>query len=215
MKKTTLIPMLSLMVLGTAASFIPTFAATPTDAQLKSMLDQAILDEYNARAEYQALIEEFGSVNPFVNLIQAESSHIQALSRLYTTYGFTIPSDNGALNASVPSSLFEAFQIGFDAETDNIAIYAQDLKLDLPADVERVFTRLMNASESHLAAFDQALDGNLQADGTCLLPNNGSQTINTRMNGDQTAMINRSNANQTVNPNPQATSLPKAFGQRR
>ena len=215
MKKTTLIPMLSLMVLGTAASFVPTFAATPTEAQLKSMLDKAILDEYNARAEYEALVEEFGSVRPFVNLIQAETSHIRALTNLYTTYGFTVPVDNGALSASVPSTLEEAYQIGVDAETANIAIYAQDLKLDLPADVERVFTNLMKASENHLAAFDQALDGNLPADGTCLVPNNGPQTMTNRMNANPQATTNRVNSNQPLDPNHTVNSTPKAYGPRR
>ena len=44
---------------------------------------------------------------------------------------------------------------GVEAETDNIALYDRLLKLNLPADVEQVFTNNRAASfNNHLPAFE-------------------------------------------------------------
>ena len=129
------------------------------EAELEEMLTVLINDEYKARAEYVALVEEFGSVNPFVQLINAETMHVEALSNLFEAYDLDIPSDNGEDFAVVPSSLEEAYEIGVEAEIANIALYENYLDLDLPLAVETVFENLMNASEHHLAAFETHVDG--------------------------------------------------------
>lgn len=126
---------------------------------LKAALDVVLLDEYKARAEYQAIVNQFGSVSPYVQLINAETRHIAALSRLYEAFGFTLPVDTGAASVVLPSSLEAGYQIGIDAETANIALYASYLKTDLPDSIERIFTNLQNASENHLAIFTAAKNG--------------------------------------------------------
>lgn len=131
---------------------------------LKSMFTVLINDEYKARAEYQAIMDEFGAQAPFTNLVRAETMHINALIRLFEAYGLDVPSDEGSKYAIVPDSLEEAYAIGVNAEIDNIALYDTYLDQDLPTNVERVFTQLQKASEKHLATFEAYEDGKNPAD---------------------------------------------------
>lgn len=161
MKKILSSTILSGIALATIASFVPVSALEPSDAELEKMFTVLIIDEYKAQAEYEALIEEFGAVNPFVRIVKAEARHIDALETLFDAYDFDIPEDNGDKYAVVPDSLEEAYTIGVEAEIANIDLYEDYLKQDLPEDVERVFTNLMKASENHLRAFENAVDGNI------------------------------------------------------
>lgn len=131
-----------------------------SESELEKMLTVLINDEYKARAEYVALVDEFGNVNPFYQLINAETKHIDALTNLFDAYGIDVPADNGADYAVIPSSLEEAYAVGAQAEIDNMALYEGYLTQDLPVAVETVFENLMNASAHHLDAFEAALDGN-------------------------------------------------------
>jgi hypothetical protein len=128
-------------------------------ADLEATLTVLINDEYKARAEYVALVEMFGEVSPFTELIEAETQHISALANQFLVYGFDVPEDNGSLYAVVPATLEEAYAIGVEAEVANIALYENFLTQDLPTNIERVFTNLMNASQNHLASFQSYLDG--------------------------------------------------------
>lgn len=130
-----------------------------TEAQLEEILKVTLADEYKARAEYVALTETFGEVSPFVQLINAETHHIDALTRVFDAFGFEVPEDNGEDLAVVPASLEEAYAIGIEAETYNISLYENYLKTDLPEDVERIFTNLKNASERHLDTFEAYANG--------------------------------------------------------
>lgn len=131
---------------------------------LESMFTVLINDEYKARAEYQAIIDEFGAQAPFTNLVRAESMHINALTRLFNAYGLDVPSDEGSKYVVVPDTLEDAYAIGVDAEVDNIALYEKYLGQELPDVVERVFTNLQKASENHLATFEAYEDGKTPVD---------------------------------------------------
>ena len=85
---------------------------------LDSMFTVLINDEYKARAEYQAIVDEFGVQAPFTNLIKAETMHINALTRLFEAYGLDVPSDEGSKFAVVPDTLEEAYAIGVEAEVE-------------------------------------------------------------------------------------------------
>jgi len=148
-----------------AASMVSTIADQDLE-DLEATLSVLIQDEYKARAEYVALVEKFGEVAPFVNLIQAETQHIAALTNQFTLYGFEVPVDNGSQFAVVPASLEAAYAIGQQAEIANIALYENFLKQELPVGIERVFTNLMKASENHLSTFQAYIDGKVTADHT-------------------------------------------------
>jgi len=149
---------------------------------LEKMFTVLINDEYKARAEYVALVEEFGAVSPFTNLINAETSHIKALTRLFDAYGLDVPADNGSQFAVVPDTLEEAYAIGVQAEIDNIDLYEGYLDADLPTNVERVFTNLMNASENHLATFTAYEDGKTSEDCTAVPQSKNTQNSINRQN---------------------------------
>lgn len=122
---------------------------------LEEMLDYAIEDEYGARAHYAAIIEEYGTLRPFTNIIRSEETHIELLEPLFVTYGYEMPT--GVEEPGAPETLRAAFELGVDAEIANIAMYESFLERDLPEDVRDVFERLMRASENHLRAFENGL----------------------------------------------------------
>lgn len=161
----------SLLALGTVLTMpLMASAANVQAISLEDMLVYAMQDEVSAKAEYEALIEEFGSVRPITNILRAELRHIDALTPLLETYGVDI--GDFTPTTVIPSSLAEAYQIGVDAEIKNIALYQTYLASELPEDVEAVFNRLATASSHHLEAFQRQLDN----DGTGL--QRGSQGRN-------------------------------------
>ncbi len=125
---------------------------------LEEMLTYAIQDEYLARAEYEKLIDEFDVDRPFTNIIKAEETHIELLKPLFESYDIPIPSDTSEDHLMIPNDLKAVFEIGVQAEIDNIAMYESFLSEDLPDDVRSVFESLKTASESHLRAFQKNLD---------------------------------------------------------
>lgn len=131
-------------------------AANVQAISVEDMLVYAMQDEVAAKAEYEALIEEFCSVRPITNILRAELRHIDALTPLLEAYGVDI--GDFVPTTSVPSSLDEAYQIGVDAEIKNIALYQSYLATELPEDVAAVFNRLATASTHHLDAFQRQLD---------------------------------------------------------
>ncbi len=123
---------------------------------LEDMLIYAIQDEYMAKAEYEAIIETFGEVNPFVRILQAEQTHIDLLLPLFETYGIEVPENQALDYVVIPESITSALATGVEAEEANIAMYELFLSQDnLPDDVRAAFESLKSASENHLQAFSR------------------------------------------------------------
>ncbi len=128
--------------------------------KLASILNEAIQDEYKARALYQKVIEKFGEVRPFSNIVEAENRHIRALLPLFERYGLPVPPDDWASRVEAPASLLEACQQGVEAEIENMEMYARLLQQseDFP-EVRRVLRELQRASkENHLPAFQRCVE---------------------------------------------------------
>ncbi|MGK7951119.1 MAG: DUF2202 domain-containing protein [Xenococcaceae cyanobacterium] len=124
---------------------------------LEKALIEALEDEYKARATYELVISKFGKIRPFVNILESEKRHIQALLFLFRKYEIPIPVDNWAEKVTAPASVVEACQIGVRAEIENGEMYKRLLALtsEYP-DVRRVFLNLQRASqENHLSAFQR------------------------------------------------------------
>ena len=132
---------------------------------LEEMLEYAIQDEYLARQEYESIMEEYGEQNPFANIITAEEYHIELLTGLYDDYGLELPEDTAIDYVVVPESLDLTYDIGVQAEIDNIAMYEKFLEQELPDDVRAVFIELRDASENHLAAFEKGPRGGGRGNG--------------------------------------------------
>lgn len=130
-------------------------ALADKNLSIADMLTYAIQDEYLARGEYAAIIEKFGSNNPYNNIILAEETHISYLKEIYTAYDMLLPEDTSADYIVEPKDLLEAAKAGVQAEIDNIAMYKLFLAYELPEDVREVFNSLEKGSESHLLAFQK------------------------------------------------------------
>lgn len=123
---------------------------------LEDMLTAALLDEYLAQATYEQIINTYGDVKPFTNIVLAEQQHINLLLPLFETYGITVPENQAASQVVLPDSIASALATGVEAEKANIAMYEAFLAQDnLNDDVRSVFELLKTASEHHLAAFSK------------------------------------------------------------
>jgi len=127
-------------------------------APVINALNKAIDDEYKAYSTYDAIINKFGRVRPFIMIIRAEEQHIISLKSIYDKYGVEIPENSYLGTIPAPDSVSGACATGVLAEIDNAALYKEEL---LPVveeydDITSVFTSLMNASqEKHLPAFQK------------------------------------------------------------
>lgn len=133
-------------------------ALVDEDLTIADMLAYAIQDEYLAHGEYVAIIDEYGSIRPYTNIMRSEESHIAALGRLYEAYGIEIPVDDSAAHLVIPATLLEAAETGVKAEIDNIAMYDEFLAQELPEEVKTVFESLRAASTNHLRAYERQVD---------------------------------------------------------
>lgn len=125
------------------------------DEQGIQYLQDALADERKARSTYEAVIEKFGPVRPFINIIRAEEQHISALKALYDKYGVVIPEDK-SLAPTLPATLQEVCQMGVEAEIANDELYQKMLPQVEQEDIRGVFTTLAQASrEMHLPAFQR------------------------------------------------------------
>lgn len=121
-------------------------------------LAEALDDEYKARATYRKVIDAFGPVRPFINIVEAEERHIAALLRQYARLRLTPPADRWAGRVGAPASLREACAIGEKAEVENGAMYDRLLAMTTDPDVRTVMLNLQEASqERHLPAFRRCL----------------------------------------------------------
>jgi len=120
-------------------------------------LTRAIQDEFRAEAIYQGVLSDFGQVPPFVNVLSAEERHSAAIGRLFAARGLVPPASTSTVT-TVPHfvTLVAACAAGAVAERENISLYDELLRADLPADVRQVFSNNRSASlVNHLPAFER------------------------------------------------------------
>jgi len=127
--------------------------------QTVAALTEAIEDEYKARATYRKIIEAFGPIRPFVNIVEAEDRHAAALLRQFERLGLEPPADEWAGRIEAPSSITAACEAAIAAEIENATMYDRLLAdVDDPA-VRDVLLNLQDASQNrHLPAFRRCLE---------------------------------------------------------
>lgn len=158
-------------------------AAAKSNYSLEEMLTYAIQDEYVAKAEYQLIIDTFGSQRPFTNIMKAEDNHTAQLEVLFDAYDIAVPVNTAADYVVVFGSIADAKAVGVTAEINNIAMYQSFLEQQLPSDVEVVFENLVKASENHLAAFSRT-----SKTGTANRQGNGKNKVRTPMSAQTTPL---------------------------
>lgn len=129
------------------------------NSALAEVLNEVLLDEYKARDTYQKIINTFGPVRPFINIVEAEQTHIEFLLPLYEKYGIPLPPEPDPERITAPTNLLQACKIGVEAEIENVAMYNRLIKAtDLP-DVMAVLQCLQAASRNHhLPAFQRCAE---------------------------------------------------------
>jgi len=136
--------------------------------QISEEAKQALLEaltgpegEYAAYAMYDAVIEKYGDVEPYVSIRRAEANHIAALQRQLDSYGIEYPKENPYVGkVSAPDSLEEAAAAWAEGEIANVKMYDRLLAkvADYP-NLVRVFENLRSASlNQHLPIFKAAAE---------------------------------------------------------
>jgi len=135
-------------------------------------------------ATYQAVLDKFGSVAPFSNIVQSEATHIAALERLFNAYG-CLSAGYVCGQCPAPATLKDAALTGVEARESEcgdvrwLPDYVQE------PDVRAVFAQLRNASQAkHLPAFQNALSRNTNTGLLYLGPRWSAKTL-TWPNGHQ------------------------------
>lgn len=165
LNKKIVLLMAVMLVMGSMSVFaeesygaVASFAVESYD--LEDMLAYAYQDEMLAQGEYDALLSEFASVRVFENIKKAEEKHITYVEGLYDYHELTLPEFDTEGLTAVPATLEEAYQIGVDAEINNIKMYEAFLEKDLDDYTRTVFTALKDASVNHLNAFERQVSRN-------------------------------------------------------
>ena len=119
----------------------------------------ALDDEYRAEATYAAVLEEYGSVRPFVNIIEAERRHAMRAKSEMDRLGIAYPKANPYLGKiAAPASLLAACEQGVSAEIENIVLYDRILPKVRDDSVRATLEDLQWASrERHLPAFERCV----------------------------------------------------------
>jgi len=121
---------------------------------LNQTLRIAAYDEYHAYEVHKKVIEKFGNVNPFANIIVAEQNHINATMAFLKKYSVEAPINDWADKIEIPDTLIECCEVGVAAEIDNIKMYDNLLSYTQQDDIKDMFFRLQAASfNNHLPAF--------------------------------------------------------------
>lgn len=130
----------------------------PGNEDLTTILLDALEDERKAEATYAAVIEKFGEIRPFINIIDAERRHSAAIERQMQRLGLGIPANQWEGKAKAPASLAAACELAIEAEIENIALYDRLIPGIDDQIVRQVLQNLQDASRNnHLPAFRRCL----------------------------------------------------------
>jgi hypothetical protein len=133
-----------------------------TENNLEQILLDALSDERKAEATYAAVIERFGPVRPFTNIISAEQRHSLAIERQMGRLGIPVPANEMEGTMDAPTSLAAACEQAVEAEIENIALYDRLIPMIRDEAVAVVFRNLQAASrDNHLPAFRRCRERDL------------------------------------------------------
>lgn len=122
-------------------------------------MNEALDDEYEVIAIYERVIADFGPVRPFLNIVEAERRHVEALRRLFDRNGLTTPTNWWPDRAPRYDSTAQACAAGTAGEIENAAMCDRLIAVSLHRDVIDVFENLRHASQDqHLPAFQRCSD---------------------------------------------------------
>jgi hypothetical protein len=114
----------------------------------------AVYDEFKAYETYTKVIEQFGYVQPFVSIKEAEAIHYAALIPLLQKYNVEVPINDWSERIEIPKTFVECCELGVASEINNIAMYDNLISYVIEDDIKDVLFKLQAASyNNHLLAF--------------------------------------------------------------
>lgn len=129
-----------------------------SNAQITRFLEDALEDERKAEAYYAAVINQFGPVRPFINIIEAEKRHALAIERQMHRLGIPAPPNAWRGKIEAPASLTLACEAAIQSELENIALYDRMIPSIKDPILRDVLSSLQSASrDNHLPAFRRCL----------------------------------------------------------
>ena len=93
-----------------------------TELEIRA-LNEALDDEYHSWAAYDQVIADFGEVQPFSNIREAEARHIEALRTLFVRYELPTPKNSWPGKVKRYASLQAACEAAAAAEIANGEMY--------------------------------------------------------------------------------------------
>lgn len=115
--------------------------------------------EYAALASYQAVLDEYGEVEPYATILQAESRHADALIRQLERLGVEVPENPYLGEIAAPADLQTAAEAWAEGEILNVELYDYLITQTDNSQILKVLGNLRRASlESHLPAFQAAAE---------------------------------------------------------
>lgn len=145
----------------------PVITAKMTDIEIVYAALMGPDGEYAAAASYAAVLDEYGLVEPYATIYQAELRHIDALIRQLEQAGEIAPLNPYLGKIKAPGDLTTAAEAWAEGEILNVELYDDLIKKTTNANLLKVLGNLRSASlDSHLPAFELAAEngGTLTAD---------------------------------------------------
>jgi hypothetical protein len=116
--------------------------------------------EYAAAASYLAVLDEYGSVEPYQSIYQSELRHIDALIRQLEKAGVVVPENPYLGKVTIPDNLVSIAEAEARVEVLNVEMYDLLISKTENTNLIKVLENLRTASlESHLPAFELAAQG--------------------------------------------------------
>ena len=138
---------------------IPQGVVEGTDAYLLWEALMGADGEYAALASYQAVLDEYGDVEPYATIMAAEARHADALIRQLDRLGVDVPENPYLGDIPAPADLETAAEAWAEGEILNVELYDQLIADAHSEQVIKVFNNLRSASlDSHLPAFELAAE---------------------------------------------------------
>lgn len=140
-------------ILATVAATASTLSIAAADT--KALLDEAYQDELKAYIRYEAVIEQFGDIRPFANLVESERRHLDHLADLYIARGLT----PAAVFEPAPVmylSVASACQVSLEAERENVALLDRLIAETTEPDIKATLEWIREASAGrHIPALER------------------------------------------------------------
>lgn len=122
-------------------------------------LNSALRSKFKTCALYNMVLQAFGSVQPFKDLLKIEEKYRMVLEGLARRYKVSAPSNEWEGQIAIPVSFVEACEEAIELERENEGLYLRLLDdVEDPA-LRRVLMRMRNVSQiSHQPSFKEYLE---------------------------------------------------------